>query len=55
MREAPEKWLAKVKVKAEAACFVLSVWADHLLRVGGPGPEAYKEPDKVRGSCDFSP
>lgn len=58
MGEAPEKWLAKVKVKAEAACFVLClrgqttcyVWAVLAQRLTKNLTKS-----KVRGSSAFCP
>lgn len=44
-------WLENFTVKQRL--FVFSIWANHLLHVGGPGPQGYKEPEKVRSSSEF--
>lgn len=48
-------WLENFNVKAEAVCFVLCVWANHLLCVHSPDPQGYKEPANVRSSSEFYP
>lgn len=44
-------WLEDFTVKQRL--FVFSIWEYHLLHVGGPGPQGYKEPEKVRSSSGF--
>jgi len=50
-RKASEIWLEDFTVKQRL--FVFFIWANHLLHEGGPGPEGYKEPEKVRSSSEF--